>query len=191
MLVSAFIPIKKFSNSKKRLSNILNSSDRYKLAELMAQQTIKILLHSNICESITIVTNDKNLTFPNTVTYYSDSPLNQALDEAISSRANNDIILLMHADLPRINERDLKKFYNAFNENKISIISDPHKKGTNCLMYDSSMNFDLKFGINSYDLFIKEFKNNGLLYQDVSLPSLQDDLDSEEDYFKLIKYING
>ena len=35
-----------------------------------------------------------------------------------------------------------------------------------------------------------EFKNNGLNYQDISIESLQDDLDSEEDYFKLIKYIN-
>ena len=58
-------------------------------------------------------------------------------------------------------------------------------------MYDSSMNFNLKFGEDSYALFIKEFESNELMHQDRCLPSLQDDLDSEEDYFKLNQYING
>ena len=64
-------------------------------------------------------------------------------------------------------------------------------QGTNCLMFNSAISFDLKFGLNSYNLFMREFKNNGLNYQDISIESLQDDLDSEEDYFKLIKYINS
>ena len=53
------------------------------------------------------------------------------------------------------------------------------------------MNFNLKFGEDSYALFIKEFECNELIHQDICLPSLQDDLDSEEDYFKLNQYING
>ena len=64
-------------------------------------------------------------------------------------------------------------------------------QGTNCLMFNSAISFDLKFGLNSYNLFMHEFKNNRLNYQDISIESLQDDLDSEEDYFKLIKYINS
>jgi hypothetical protein len=58
-------------------------------------------------------------------------------------------------------------------------------------MFNSAISFDLKFGFNSYNLFIDEFKNNGLNFKDISIESLQDDLDSEEDYFKLIKYINS
>lgn len=48
MTVSAFVPIKKFSNSKERLSNVLDSIDRSKLAEQMAKHTIKTLFNSNI-----------------------------------------------------------------------------------------------------------------------------------------------
>jgi 2-phospho-L-lactate guanylyltransferase len=191
MKVSAFVPIKKFSNSKERLSNVLDSINRSKLAEQMAKHTIKTLFNSNICDSITIVTNDKDLTFINTVSYFTELPLNQALHEAIASKPNNGITLVMHADLPRINEKDLQKFKEAFTKTKISIISDLHKNGTNCLMFDSSMDFNLKFGEDSYALFIKEFESNELIYQDICLPSLQDDLDSEEDYFKLNQYING
>ena len=74
---------------------------------------------------------------------------------------------------------------------KVSIVSDLQKQGTNCLMFSASMNFQLKFGLDSYNLFQQEFKTNGINYQDINIPSLQDDLDSEEDYFKLIKYIKS
>ena len=38
---------------------------------------------------------------------------------------------------------------------------------------------------------MNEFQNNDIDYQNIYIESLQDDLDSEEDYFKLIKYINS
>ena len=97
----------------------------------------------------------------------------------------------MHADLPRINELDLHLLKNKFASQKVSIVSDIHKNGTNCLMYEASQNFQLKFGLNSYNLFKEEFKKNNISFQDINLSTLQDDLDSEEDYFKLVKYING
>ena len=189
MRISAFIPIKKFSTSKKRLSEVISSSERENLAASMAEQTISTLVNSDICDSITIVTNDKNLSLSNSESYFTNSSLNQGLNESIKSHVKNEIILIMHADLPRINELDLQELRRTFTAKKISIVSDLQKNGTNCLMYDSMMNFDFKFGVNSYNLFVNEFKSNNLDYQDITLQSLQDDLDSEEDYFKLIKYI--
>ena len=46
MNVSAFIPIKKFSTSKKRLSNIISFAEREALAASMAKHTIDILSKS-------------------------------------------------------------------------------------------------------------------------------------------------
>ena len=73
----------------------------------------------------------------------------------------------------------------------INIVSDTQEKGTNCLMFHSSMGFDLKFGIDSYQLFLDEFSSNNYAYQNIKIAALKDDLDSEEDYFKLIKYVKG
>jgi 2-phospho-L-lactate guanylyltransferase (CobY/MobA/RfbA family) len=174
MNVSAFIPIKKFSSSKNRLAKIISSSEREILAASMAKKTIDTLHNSKICNS-----------------NFTNSSLNDGLNEAIYTQTTNDIILIMHADLPRINERDLHELAHSFDMKKVSIISDLLRQGTNCLMFNSAISFDLKFGFNSYNLFTHEFKNNGLNYQDISIESLQDDLDSEEDYFKLIKYINS
>ena len=191
MNVSAFIPIKKFTTSKKRLSKVISSSEREALAASMANNTIDILSKSNICHSITVVTNDSSLSFHNTNSYFTESSLNEGLEEAINSSAVSDHILIMHADLPRINETDLQHFLSLYDRAKVSIVSDIKKQGTNCLMFSGSLNFQYKFGTDSYNLFLNEFKNNGINFQDIDLPSLQDDLDSEEDYFKLIKYIKS
>ena len=191
MNVSAFIPIKKFSSSKNRLANIISSSEREILAASMAKKTIDTLHNSKLCNSITVVTNDHNLHLDYSTSYFTNSSLNDGLNEAIYAQKSNDIILIMHADLPKINEQDLHELARSFDIYKVSIISDLSRQGTNCLMFNSAISFDLKFGLNSYNLFIDEFKNNGLNYQDISINSLQDDLDSEEDYFKLIKYINS
>ena len=191
MAISAFIPIKNFEISKERLSNILSSSERSNLAEKMARYTVKTLVDSDICDSIFIVTNDKELMFDGAKSFYTSSPLNDALNEAIRSQNKNEIILIMHADLPRINELDLHLLKNKFANQKVSIVSDLLKNGTNCLMYEASQNFELKFGLNSYNLFTEEFKKNNISFQDINLSTLQDDLDSEEDYFKLVKHISG
>jgi len=191
MNVSAFIPIKKFTTSKKRLSNVISSTEREALAASMANNTIDILSKSNICHSITVVTNDSSLSFHNTNSYFTESSLNEGLAEAINSSAVSDEILIMHADLPRINETDLQHLLSIYDKAKVSIVSDIKKQGTNCLMFHRSLNFQYKFGTDSYNLFLNEFKNNAINYQDIDLPSLQDDLDSEEDYFKLIKYIKS
>jgi len=189
MNVSAFIPIKKFSSSKNRLANIISSSEREILAASMAKKTIDTLHNSKICNSITVVTNDCNLHLDYSTSYFTNSSLNDALNEAIYAQTTNDTVLIMHADLPKINERDLHELAHSFDMKKVSIISDLSSQGTNCLMFNSTISFDLKFGFNSYNLFMDEFKNNGLNFKDISIESLQDDLDSEEDYFKLIKYI--
>jgi 2-phospho-L-lactate guanylyltransferase len=191
MNISAFIPIKKFSSSKNRLANVISSSEREILAASMAKKTIHTLHNSKICNSITVVTNDEHLQLDNTTSYFTNSSLNNGLNEAIYAQTTNDIILIMHADLPKINEQDLHELAHSYDIKKVSIISDLSMQGTNCLMFDSEISFNLRFGFNSYNLFIHEFKNNGLNYQDIAIESLQDDLDSEEDYFKLIKYINS
>lgn len=191
MQVSAFIPIKKYSHSKGRLASILSEQQRSDLSKAMATQTIKALIQSNICDSITLVTNDPHLIIEGASTFFTESSLNQALNEAIASNDSNNPILIMHADLPRINERDLDNLVASFNKSFISIVPDIEESGTNCLLYDPAMKFNLQFGINSYALFLREFKANDYRWNQHSIESLQYDLDSEDDYFKLKDYVRG
>ena len=93
MNVSAFIPIKKFSSSKNRLANIISSSEREILAASMAKKTIDTLHNSKICNSITIVTNDQSLHLDYATSYFTNSSLNDGLNEAILTQTTNDIIL--------------------------------------------------------------------------------------------------
>ena len=191
MSISAFIPVKKYVNSKVRLASILNQEERQELAKKMAHQTVNALIESKICESITLVTNDPDLSIKGTKSFISKLPLNECLNEAIKLSNPEETILIMHADLPRVKALELQRLKKSYVSKSISIVSDAIKSGTNCLMFNTSINFALQFGANSYQLFIEEFKSNNLDYQDIYSPALQDDLDSEEDYFKLIKYVKG
>ena len=191
MQVSAFIPIKKYSHSKGRLASILSEQQRSDLSKAMATQTIKALIQSNACDSITLVTNDPHLIIEGAFTYFTESSLNQALNESIASNESNNPILIMHADLPRINHRDINNLVASFKESVISIVPDIEESGTNCLLYDASMKFNLQFGVNSYALFLTEFKSNDYRWNQHSIESLQYDLDSEDDYFKLKDYVRG
>ena len=191
MQVSAFIPIKNYSHSKGRLASILSEQQRSDLSKAMAAQTIKALIQSNICDSITLVTNDPHLIIEGASTFFTESSLNQALNEAIACNDSNNPILIMHADLPRINERDLDNLVTSFNKSFISIVPDIDESGTNCLLYDPAMKFNLQFGINSYVLFLREFKANDYRWNQHSIESLQYDHDSEDDYFKLKDYVRG
>ena len=191
MQVSAFIPIKKYSHSKRRLASILSEQQRSDLSKAMATQTIKALIQSNICDSITLVTNDPHLIIEGASIFFTESSLNQALNEAIACNDSNNPILIMHADLPRINERDLDNLAASFNKSFISIVPDIKESGTNCLLYDPAMKFNLQFGINSYALFLSEFKGKDYRWNQHSIESLQYDLDSEDDYFKLKDYVRG
>ena len=71
------------------------------------------------------------------------------------------------------------------------IVSDSLEFGTNCLIYDSNCHFNLCFGLNSYQLFINEFQDQGIKFTKHNCKAIEQDLDSEEDYFKLISYLKN
>ena len=71
----------------------------------------------------------------------------------------------------------------------LQIIADQHGIGTNCLLFDSTLKFKLYFGPNSFYLFQQAFKEHVFTFESPSITSLQQDLDSDDDYFKLIKYV--
>ena len=189
MTISAFIPVKKFNESKN--SQILSPNQRSNFSKLMAHQTIEILQNSNICNSITLVTNDPDLDVEGTNIFFTTSSLNYALQEAIDASTLAGYILIMHADLPQINEKDLKNLVNSHDLKSITIVPDIDEIGTNCILYNETMKFNLRFGINSYELFTAEFDRQDYNWNNLKIKSLQQDLDSEDDYFKLKNYVRG
>ena len=192
MKINAFVPIKNFNTSKDRLKNILSPSQRSELSMKMAHQTINTLKKSGICNSITLVTNDPKLSMDGTSIFFTNSSLNSALHEAIETfdiNKTDDLILIMHADLPKIHEMDLQSLVDTHDQSAISIVSDIDCTGTNCLLYSVNMKFNLQFGLNSFSLFTSEFQRNNFRWNNIAIKTLQQDLDSEDDYFKLKDYI--
>jgi len=189
MPIAIFIPVKKYTESKERLSTILTNSERADLAKTMAQKTVNAFAQANIASTITVVTNDPNLVIQGARVFVSTLSLNLALEDAIANTMPLDQIMITHADLPRINAGDIELLCMSHSDNSITIITDEHGIGTNCLLFASSLRFKFKFGPNSFNLFQQVFKENFFTWESPSITSLQQDLDSDDDYYKLIKYV--
>jgi hypothetical protein len=169
MKIAIFIPVKKYTESKERLSNILTNSERAVLAKTMAQKTVNAFVQANIASTITVVTNDPHLVIQGAEIFVSTLSLNLALEEAIANTMPFGKIMITHADLPRINASDIELL---------------------CMnLFESSLKFKLYFGPNSFHLFQQAFKEHVFTFESPSITSLQQDLDSDDDYFKLIKYV--
>ena len=191
MKIAALIPVKKYTESKARLQNILSKDKRTLISKLMAERTVSELIKSNMFYSITIVTNDPELNINGTNSFKSHSSLNKALQEAIENLPQVDKVMIIHSDLPMINSKDIKNLLKYAKSNKLLIVSDSLEFGTNCLIYDSNCHFNLCFGLNSYQLFINEFQDRGIKFTKHNCKAIEQDLDSEEDYFKLISYLKN
>ena len=189
MKIAIFIPVKKYTESKERLSNILTNSERAVLAKTMAQKTVNAFVQANIASTITVVTNDPHLVIQGAEIFVSTLSLNLALEEAIANSMPFGKIMITHADLPRINASDIELLCMNHSDNSITIIADEHGTGTNCLLFESTLKFKLYFGPNSFHLFQQAFKEHVFTFESPSITSLQQDLDSDDDYFKLIKYV--
>lgn len=186
-----FIPVKKYTDSKERLSTILSKEERALLAEKMALKTVNAFLNIDINADIILISNDPQLAIDGATTFVTDSSLNAAIHEAISNSQHSGLIMIAHADLPRINTQDIESIIKEHNSETVTIISDESGTGTNSLLFDSSIIFNLKFGQNSFALFQKEFTAHDIPWRSPPWISMQQDLDSSDDYFKLIEYINA
>ena len=189
MPIAIFIHVKKYTESKERLSNILTNSERALLAKTMAQNTVNAFAQANIDSTITVVTNDPHLVIQGAEIFVSTLSLNLALEEAIANTMPLGKIMITHADLPRINAGDIELLCISHSDNSITIITDDHGIGTNCLLFDSTLKFKFHFWLNSFNLFQQAFKEHVFTFESPSITSLQQDLDSDDDYFKLMKYV--
>ena len=68
-----FIPVKKYTDSKERLSTILSKEERALLAEKMALKTVNAFLNIDINAHIILISNDPQLAIDGATTFVTDS----------------------------------------------------------------------------------------------------------------------
>lgn len=180
----ALIPLKTPGLGKTRLSDRLSSDDRKQLVETMLIGVIDALTSSRLVDNIAIVSMSA-LHCPPGVLHISDpgTGLNDALTHASQQLqlAGARELLVIHADLPLIDSRDIDTFISAGRPQQIALASDHHGTGTNAIYLQQAENFSFNFGHDSLARHLSQAAERGLTPAFNQTRGLQFDLDTEQD----------
>ena len=140
MSTFALIPVKKLSESKVRLSSILNSDERKNFTLAMLTDVLKAVFSSSISRTV-IITSDRDvrdLSLKRAVTFFPDtgddlnSVLNQATEWCIRKGAEE--ILILPTDVPLITCQDIEEIISLNSDERSVTISPSYSGGTNALI---------------------------------------------------------
>lgn len=187
------IPIKPLATAKSRLSSILSIEDRQKLVLSLFQNTITKLNQWDQIGGILVVSADttyKNHIVDPGITFLKE---NQAsgLNASIRLAANYLIarsiesMLVIHADMPFLNQKDLDLFLCKKTVPGLTIASDHHGTGTNVMLVSPPDLIPFSYGENSYQHHIQSAQKIGVPVNSFFSEALAFDIDLPVDLMRL------
>lgn len=139
------IPLKKLSESKSRLANILSESQRKNLTLLMLIDVIETCSSSNLFDELILVCQER-IDLKGVRIIEDKSELNEAIKNTIDKvKEQFDSFLILPADIPLIDNSDLHEIIKA-SKNFDLVISPSYDAGTNALLMKKGREIDLCYG---------------------------------------------
>lgn len=193
MKIGVIIPIKKFTNSKQRLSSILTIDQRRKLSQCMLLDICDILISSKCFAQILIVSsedeihkykNDIDITF---LKEKYDKGVNHAVESGNKYfiDRNFESTIVIPGDIPLINEESIKEFVNNTADNEVVISPSINKNGTNMLFRKPPDIIKTAYDENSYFNHLDRIEKKNLRYLVFEDISVMLDLDEPDDVNKI------
>lgn len=207
----AIIPVKKFENSKTRLSPILSDGERVELARLMLQDTLATLGRLDILRELLVVSSDRraqDIARDHGATFIfeeRDAGVNSAvaLADRHCASAGADASVVVPQDLPLLNAGDLAEFFRVaqnggkdddddaskvdYREKRKCIVICPSLRydGTNVLLRQPPAVIKTHYDSNSYEMHIKAAEAAGAAVHVVRAERLMFDIDTPGDVEQL------
>jgi 2-phospho-L-lactate/phosphoenolpyruvate guanylyltransferase len=195
MPLCAIIPVKPLKRGKSRLAGVLTVEEREKLNKEMLVRILVCVRNVPQINFFVVISYDPaTLSIARemgakTVLESRITNLNRALRKATAAaRAYKATqILIMPADLPLINEKDIQQFIKlGENKDGITISSDHRENGTNALLVNPIGAIDYNFGDWSFRKHIEQAERKKIAVRVANINSFKFDLDIPED-LELIK----
>lgn len=190
MALWAIVPVKPLRRGKSRLAQVISAEERADLNQYLLEHTIQVLSTIEEIENILVISRDtealalaRNLG-ARTVQEYGSPGLNTALSRAVEIAKTYETcgILVVPADLPKIDAEDIKKILTHRKDPPVVVISpDRKKEGTNALLVCPPDLIDFKYGKGSFKKHQQEAVKANARLEIYDLPSLELDLDEPED----------
>lgn len=197
MLNCIAIPIKDLATSKTRLSAILTQSERADLASSMFQDVLTAAKRTGDIDQIIVVTPEGPAAAmarekgAKVLLESQTDGLNKAVQIAINyiRIRGSERLLIVHADLPLIQPRDLSLFFQG--NSKIMISPSRDLDGTNTLLLSPPNIIQPRYGRRSFETHTALARDVGIEPVVVRNARLALDIDTLEDLVHLCKLQPG
>ena len=197
MKTFAIVPVKRFENSKTRLSSILEMEDRIRLSSLMLEDTVKILSSVPLLTQIVIVSPDKRaeeLATKHGVSFLREEKekgvnLAVALADSYCIREAADATVVIPQDLPLLEPIEVFRACQlAENESRCIVICPSLRyDGTNMLLRKPPSVIATFYDMDSYNMHVKAALKLGIPIKRLFSKSVMYDIDTPEDVLQLTK----
>jgi 2-phospho-L-lactate guanylyltransferase len=147
---TAIVPFKASGERKSRLAAELSSDERAALSIRMFRHVVDVLeRHPKVARTI-ILSNERPADWSGAWAQDNGGGLNPEL-ERVRADIGGDVLIL-HADLPLLQNEDIDALVDAAQEDSIAIAPDRHGSGTNGLALKAGSTLNFQFGPDSFHL---------------------------------------
>ena len=194
MKIGVIIPVKKFNDSKQRLSSICTLEERRDLSRSMLFDICDVLIKSEYFTEIVLVSSEEEITQYESydgITYLRENEVN-GVDNAVELgnryfiEEGFDATVVIPGDIPLIHNKVLDELFNLIKDNQVIITPSRKKNGTNLLFRSPPDVIGTSYDNNSYFRHLDMIKAKNLQHWIYLEDSIRLDLDEPED----IKIIN-
>jgi 2-phospho-L-lactate guanylyltransferase len=187
--VMAVVPMKPFSESKLRLSDVLGAVAREDLSRRLLVRTLALLMRVHAVDRCAVVSRDEQVLKTARKhgawsMYETGNGLNQALEQAVRVAIANGVqaVLIVPADLPNLVESDVESVIEL-GRNPPAVVIAPARRdhGTNMLMVNPPGLINFAFGEMSFEKHERLAIRAGARVEIYRSESVAFDLDVPED----------
>jgi 2-phospho-L-lactate guanylyltransferase len=186
------VPVKNLSDAKQRLSSVLNSEERIALAQSMCEDVLQTLAHWRGRPPVAVVTSDPfagdlaiRLDFEVIPDDNSGETSAIEMATALCSQRGNKHTLVIPADIPLIDAKELQTIVDSAPPNGSVLVPDAAGRGTNAAWRSPADLFPLRFGNDSFLPHQAAAKATGLPCIVLDLPGIARDIDRPEDLLEV------
>ncbi|WP_420642513.1 2-phospho-L-lactate guanylyltransferase [Candidatus Leptofilum sp.] len=188
------LPAKSLHLTKSRLSAVLSLAERAELTLHLLERTLGLLPRVTLLGETAVVTQDPTVAEMamrfgcRCLAEPQGSGLNGAVSTGVKLAAQNGAshCLVLPSDLPFLADEELAKLVGlaetAVSQPTLILCGDRQQQGTNGLIVPTGWGFRFGYGRNSFHYHQQEATRLGLACHVTQLPSLQFDLDTEQDF---------
>jgi len=196
MRLYSITPVRMLSNGKSRLSSVLSPSQREHLSKTMLSEVLSKIQSSKITKGMLVVSPDQEVIkiasdfgahgIKEEAEYGVNAAVEKGIEYALKNRA--DSIVVLPADLPRLNTEDLVSLVAAVEEDPTVVMTPSNRlDGTNALLMKPPAVMNLHYDQDSFRSHVLEAIEQNVRLKTVLRNGLMSDLDDQTDLAEYLR----